>query len=562
MSETYARLGAALPPRQTPAGEAFRAEPRALRGWLDALPLANFGAAAAQVLDGLRRFNRQRLDPAQRLDALESLRPTILQLAETAERQIVGASFPLPAPKVELGEFALAFQDELSLGYRIALVESCAPSGAVGFLRSRAVALAALRALQHGHQHLARAYLLYRVPPQGVWQALHDVHRFAAAARLDDREIDGTSARTAYVEALLLALLNPYRYTQREQGQAAEFARVLAPHVELRERGGGKRDVLVQTDADRGPGYLAAERAGATAGVPALYLDRAFVFIDEQFARTPAGATATPFRQRGGSALALDNDLARRFVADLGAHATRGHARLGGGYRFDSVLGLHDLHYVLAGGEEFARFLRRAQDEPDEAERPGRAAVRVARVPVRVLDQGLGGYRLLWDRGGAQNARVRVGELVGLALPDAEPEAARDWLVGLVRWIRIDEHGAIDAGVELLARRALPVGLRAIATGDSRPAMRGVMLAPLDGGVEAGYDSLVASIELPRETTEVELVLPADEQGPPALSGIRHQRGLQLLEDTGLSRRFALPPRMVQGDAVPSADLQEASEAS
>ncbi|MFC4821126.1 hypothetical protein [Dokdonella ginsengisoli] len=561
MSETYLRLGAALPPRQIPGSDAFRAEPRALRNWLDALPLANFGAAAGQVLDGLRRLNRQRGDASQRLDALEAMRPTVVQLAEAADRQIVGASFPLPAPKVELGRSALAFQDELALGYRIALVELCAPSGAVGFLRSRAVALAALRALQHGHEHLARAYLLYRAPPQGVWQALHDVHRFAAAARLDDRELDGTTARAAYAEALLLALLNPYRYTQREQGEAAAFARVLAPYVELRERGGGARDVPVQTDVDRGPGYVAAERAGKTAGVPALYLDRAFVFIDEQFARTPQGALATPFRQRGGSALTLDNELARRFVADLGAHATRGHVRLGGGYRFDSVLGLHDLHFVLAGGEEFGRFLRRSLDEPGEPEHAGRtaAAPRVARVPVRVLDQGLGGYRLLWDRGGAQNARVRVGELVGLALPEPEAGVAQDWLVGVVRWIRIDEQGAIDAGVELLARRALPVGVRAPASGDARAPVRGLLLASLERGVEAGYDSLVASIELARDATQVELVLPADEQGPPAPPRSVRVDGLDVLEETGLCRRFALPAGAAEGAAVASPELDEAS---
>lgn len=540
MSETYLRLGASLPARQMPAGDAFRVEPRALRSWLDALPLANFGAAAGQILDGLRRLNRQRVDASQRLDALESLRPTIEQLAAAADRQIVGASFPLPAPKTELGEFALAFQAELALGYRVALVELCAPAGVVGFLRSRAVALAALRALQHGHQHLARAYLLYRAPPQGVWQALHDVHRFAAAARLDDREIDGATARSVYVEALLLALLNPYRHTQREQGEAAEFARVLAPYVELHGRGGGERDVPVQTDADRGPGYVAAERAGPAAGIPALRLDRAFDFVDEQFARTPPGARATPFRQRGGTALTLDNDLARRFVADLGAHVERGHVRLGGGYRFDSVLGLHDLHYVLAGGEEFGRFLRRAREEPAE-EREGRTGVAAARVPVRVLDQGLGGYRLLWERGGAHNARVRVGELVGLALPEADAGVAQDWLVGFVRWIRIDEHGAIDAGVELLARRALPAGLQAAATGDRRAPIRALLLAPMHGGVEAGYDALVASIELARDAADVDLILPADEQGMPAPPRSVRLGRLEVLEDTGTYRRFALP---------------------
>lgn len=558
MSEAYLRLGAALPPRKTPGTDAFRTEPRALRAWLDGLPLANVGAATAGVLHGLRRLNSQRVEAMPRLDALEALRPTVLQLAAAVDQQIVGASFPLPEAKAELGEFALAFQHELALGYRIALVELCAPAGVVGFLRGKSVALAALRAVQHGHEHLLRAYRLYRAPPQGVWQALHDVHRFAAAARLDDREIDGASVRATYLEALLLALMNPYRHTQRAQAEAAAFARLLAAYAELRERG-GVRDVLVQSGPDRGPGYVAEERPDATAGASMLHLDRVLAFVEEQFARAPAAALATPFRQRGGTALTLDNELARRFVADLGAHAARGHERLGGGYRLDSVLGLHDLHYVLAG-EDFGRFLQRAGGADDEAGqgRRGASAARATRVPVRVLDQSLGGYRLLWDRSGRQNARVRVGEPVGLALPESAADATQDWLVGVVRWIRIDEHGAVDAGVELLARRALPVAIRPLERERERAALRGVLLAPLQGGVAAGYGALLASTEFAGEAEEFELLRPEDEQGPPEPARVERMAGLAMVEDTGVCRRFALP---AHAPAVVGAGVSEPTDA-
>lgn len=535
LSEAYLRLEETLPQRGASTQEIFRVEPRALRAWLDGLPLANFQAATKEVLDGLRRLNAQPAEAAQRLEALESLRPTVLGLAAATEQQIVGASFPLPSSKIGLGEFALSLQEELALGYRIALVGLCAPIGTVGLLRGRTVALAGLRAVQHGQAHLAAAYLLYRVPPYDAWRVLHDVYRFVAEARLAEREVDEATARSAYVESLLMALMNPYRHTQREQADAAAFARVLAPYAELSELR-GEHDVPVQTGNDLGPGYLAEERVSTVPGAPFLRLERVLAYIDEQFEHVPAEARVVGFRLRGGTAFTLDAALARRLVADLGARMVRGYARLGGGYRLDCVLGLHDLHYVLAGSTDFERFLARARGEEEDVARAPRP---VARLSARVIDQGLGGYRLMWEGGSTQNARVRIGELIGLALPD--DEASSEWLVGRVRWIRIDERGAVDAGVQLLARRGLPAGVRDAAHGEDRAVMRGVLLASMQGGVEAGYDALLASIELGREAGEVDLVLPEDDGGMPAPARSLRVDGLRFSGETPAYRRFELP---------------------
>ena len=147
-------------------------------------------ASLFELFIGLRQINRMRIDAVQRLDALEILRHPVGQLAEQTDKQIVGASFPLPPQKFELGAIALEFQSELALGYRIALSELCAPSGTVPFMRSKQVTIAAVRALQHGGDHLSKAYLLYRTPPVGAWQSLHDVHRFIAMVRSDDRAVE------------------------------------------------------------------------------------------------------------------------------------------------------------------------------------------------------------------------------------------------------------------------------------------------------------------------------------------------------------------------------------
>ena len=78
---------------------------------------------------------------------------------------------------------------------------------------------------------------------------------------------------------------------------------------------------------------------------------------------------------------------------------------------------------------------------------------KVPRFTGKVLDQSLGGYRMAWAS--AEQARARVGELVGLNFGDEGEEQA--WMVGVMRWLRYEDDGSLSAGVELLSRRSSAV---------------------------------------------------------------------------------------------------------
>ena len=571
MNDRYRRLLRGTPERHAPTAGAFVTEARVLRSWVAALPLANFGATAKLLLDGLRQTNRTRIDAVQRLDALEILRNPVAQLAALTDKQIVGASFPLPPQKVELGALALEFQSELALGYRIALAELCAPAGNVPFMRAKQVALAGVRALQHGGEHLAKAYLLYRTPPAGVWQSLHDVYRFMTMARFDDRVVDdpllgsAVNARLAYGHALLLALANPYRYTQRELLEVIAFTRTVAPYCELRP-GSSAGDIAMNTDSDRGPGYLPEERGQGELEVLSIRMKPLLDVIESQIALLPPGARVATFRLRGGPAVQVDIELVRRLVDGWTATGERTHARLGGGYQLDTVLGLHDLHYVLAGNEDFESFLRRVRGQAislSESDRIASWAIsagesaRAKRQKARVLDQSLGGYRLLWERGsGGESVRARIGELVGLALPEPG-DATPDWMVGTIRWIRIDDEGRVDAGVELLSRRALPAGVRNTDEGGIQSSMRGLLLTSLRPD-ESDPTSLITPGLFERASSAIELSVPADLQGRPAPARTERVRGMGLIEATGIYLQFALPPFGAAGEPADEAGAERA----
>jgi hypothetical protein len=558
MTELHRRLLRDLPERRSPKSGDFNTEARAVRHWVSALPLANFSATARMLADALRAMNRLRVAPAERLEALEILRGTVTQLATLIDKQIVGSSFPLPPQRAEIGILAQEFQSELSLGYRMALHDFCAPHGSVPMLRGKQVALAAQRALAHGGARLQKAYLLYRTPPQGAWRGMHDTFRFVASLGLDNKAVDDVvlgasiSSRTAYAHALLLALANPYRYAQREMLEVIALTCTFAPYCELvQATDDGEVVHPVDVESDLGPGYLPEERTAVTDGVLSVKLGALLDYIESQIASLPPGIRLATFRMRGGPPLQVDIDLAQRLVDSWTSDGSRDQVRLPGGHVLDTVVGLHALHFVLAGNDDFDVFLRRVRGSSIQLSEQNTAAswvmgsteqLRAMPQAARVIDQSLGGYRVIWETGGQGSAvRAKVGELIGLSLPDCG-ESAPDWMVGVIRWMRIDDEGRVDAGIGLLARRSLAIGVNALdSTGNPMADRRGILLSPMQSEESAVYSSLLTPGLFERESDAIQLTLPADAHRWPSSACVVKVIGAGLMESAGAYLRFALP---------------------
>ena len=520
MSELFNRLTRDWPARHPPNRSDFATDGKSLRTWLSHLPLANPQATMRQLLEALMQMNRQRGDAQQRLDALELLRAPVEQLVASLDRQVRMESFPMPPAKMQIARTIQDFERELATGYAQALYDLCMPSGKVPFLKGKTAALAATRALQHQGNLLGKSYVLYHTPPPGVWQRIHDVFSVASVLRVDDKgaadpQLGGAemSPRHAYAHALLLALCNPYRYTQREMAELLALTRAWAPYCQIGGGHGGTAAFAVHTELDQGPGYVPEEREAATEGRLAVDVQPVRVVIEQQLRLLPAGSESVAFRVKGGPVMQARRHFVERVLRSWGGSAERGHARLSAGHALDTVIGLHGLHYVLAGNEDFDAFLRRVRGQAislseRDAVAPWASTGSEARPAIqraRVLDQSLGGYRLVWEKGDV--ARAKVGELVGLA-PAADDDEAQDWMVGVIRWIRIDDEEAVDAGVELLARRAQPVGVASFdPTGQARAAMRGILLLDQDGDQAL---TVLAPHPFDRAVHELELTRPAD----------------------------------------------------
>ncbi len=306
MSAIFQRLAQALPERHVPGKNSFATETKALRIWIEHLPLANPTATARLLINALHEMNQLQLDPAQRSSALEMLRGPCAQIVASLDRLIHGDIFPLPPQKQQMGELAKDFERELASGYSALVHDLCAPAGAVPFMRSKAVALALSRAIQHHGAHLYKAYLLYQMPPPGVWQTLHDLFRFAVAVRLDEKSVEDPlleaiqfSPRETYMHALLFALSNPYRFTQKENIEVYALTRIFAPYCELRQGRAPDGAIAVRVDRDDSLCYLPEEREVPAEGLWAFEISGLTRFLDGELALLPADVSSMQFRLKG-----------------------------------------------------------------------------------------------------------------------------------------------------------------------------------------------------------------------------------------------------------------------
>jgi hypothetical protein len=545
-----------LPERKAAGRDAFQTDPRQLKQWIAALPLANASATARQLYHAVRAINQQRMDPADRLASLEALRRPLSQVADTVDRQIVGSTFPLPPTKAQLGTIARDFQSEMAVGYRIALVDLTAPEGRVPFLRGKQVALAAVRAIAHLGAQMSKAYLLYATPPEGLWQQLHDLFRFAQLLQVDaktveDPELGGAdvSPRSSYQHALLLAISNPYRLAQKDIHEAHMVTRVWAPMCALRVGASSEHAYSIPVDEDRGPGYLPEERTSAAGALLSFDTSALEAELERQMNLVHGVSGPIGFRLKGSAAVSVEPTLIRRIMQSWAPLANRNHARLPAGHMLDTLVGLHAIHYYLAGQVDFEAFVRRACGPAIHLADKDRAASWIGQAldsgkpecfRARVLDQSLGGYRIEWEQG--ESVRARVGEIVAVAPVDDEDED-RDWMVGMVRWLRLAPTGRVDAGIELLARQARAAVLRALdGQGRPKPPVRAIRLEAAHHGTINGNEpqfSVVAPSVLERGALRYELAVAPDRWADSDEAETLELPGIAVLEQTGTYVRIA-----------------------
>ena len=188
--------------------------------WIEQITLTNV-QLTQQVLTGqLASLGAAQLSPQERLKILETLREPVHFVQGESAKRFAGKPLPLEPNESTAWNNTIGLWQEMSLNY-----QQCLKACREGDLAiAPHTALVAMRCLRVSGCILLDHFRIYRQPPGAVWHALHEVYAFCeghgfARIRVHDiftkRDPDSSCAES-YAQVLLTHLANPFALSVRQ----------------------------------------------------------------------------------------------------------------------------------------------------------------------------------------------------------------------------------------------------------------------------------------------------------------------------------------------------------
>ena len=483
-----------------PEGQSFDA--KATRAWLAALPTGDPLATAREMIRYLVAMNLIALPPGERIQSLESLRPSLEAVSGQLAEKAFGSTLPLSKRQREQLDLSTTTRVLMVQGYKLGLQSLGRGAWVQRLLDRQARGLAAHRTLTLLGEIILTSYRRYRPPLPHAWRELHGIYGYARRHRIHDRRIrdttDGGGSRRSctdvYKRLLLLAVSDPYGLPRDELDYllSALPAWAGACHLrQIRENQDPGTSILIDPTSDAPPWQPVDHRdAPRAAGwqldispLPKL-LSQLCVALEDRARRRAATAEETVQKQL---LTRLMHDWSDRPVRSAGPHQGRCEVEVVRGVGpavqalylalesktdADASRESHDVGPLSgelrrmgwqAGGQPvIQRYDYSDPKNPDhghgfktESLAAGRAVQRLEGCALR--DESASGCRLVHA---GQNGRcVSVGDLIGIRFKNGE-EIVERWRFGTVRWLRAGQAAGTEFGIRFIEGTSEPVSLK------------------------------------------------------------------------------------------------------
>lgn len=498
---------------------------RGLQDWLASLPKANLGETARLLYQAVRELNQLRTPPQNRLQLLELMRPDVYFICRQLERYLLNQPIVLNERPRKIASLCQALQNHLAAGYKM-ITARLAPQAKPEHLPLLSISLQ--RATHSLCSILVRATQLYSPPPEGLWLELHQLYTIAVEHGVQANQVrddlaygaPGLSVERSYIVALMLGSARCNQMRQQNIAQLAQALECWSEMVHLQDAQHPSSLLILSPRLDTPPCYrnmVQTEDLPHRLGIDTRILVKAI----QQYLAGNA-TTSSLIVPEGMSA-----DILRHVSSAWGSASERSFQRTPAQGNMRVCIGMTALHYYLAGQRQFGELLQRAENTlaatfklnngaPDvwsfafdaqpasdellpsdaiEFVPPSREAKQQPEAEeekayplheLRVINHSPGGYCLSWP--GDIPAQLQAGELLGL-----ENGGSNSWSVAVVRWVRQVRGSDPQLGVELIAPRAQPCGLRLLRKAEQASEYLRALLLP-----EVSVISQAATLIAPR----------------------------------------------------------------
>ena len=419
--------------------------------------------AAGTIGDALAAINRVSLSDSRRMEIAEKYYSTAVTLWPTLERHFARATHPLTGNALEAAKASLILAAELATAYKHLLAHEA--DKRILLTGNRLLVALIHRCLQCTARVLINSYLSYAPVPARTWHDAHAIYLFARSRKLHQSPIVSDSAEATperiYVQALLLALANPYGFLPGQLSLVMQYLQEYSHWAKLTDVAPvhrlAKAVAIVPVGHDFPP--FSANKGGHIDGSKLFLLTFDLAFqIQEQLRGLDAGGSAPSGIGTDAAAIAQYTSLLRRLLRQWAIPPARQFNRLPSRARVVMCAGLAAVWQYSRGTH-----------------------ANVANAPsglppmhsCQVINHTPAGYAL--RQIDASNAPLRIGDLIALRV-----EGRSALQVAMIRWFRNTLRGSgLEFGCELLTDT--PEAGAAHAEGaDSAPYLH-VVLLPDEG---------------------------------------------------------------------------------
>jgi hypothetical protein len=447
------------------------------KAWLDNVPLANVSAAQHLLIQQIQEFNLFPTAAGKRVAVMETLREAVNFVQIEQAKRFTNRAMPMADAESAVFEDTIELWEQMRLGY-VRCLEAAAHGDAA--LRPQA-GLIAQRVLAYSGLKMFHHYRAYRQVPAREWRALHEA--YAQAEALDvaeesvkdflNRDVHDTSARIAYVRAVLMGMCNPNELGQRQLTFVAYLLERWAEKAEMSRDAVDEGEVpplVIDLASDVCPERLAGG-APAEAAEP-RYLDA------RRLAKSLRNRVGLLRKGESPAKLALGEDCVQPSCEQLMVFLYRQWcqaraARAGERHRAaDPAKVCNDMaaiHYYVSG-----RVFRQPGEQKELTQRQRDELATFGRISTRdeddysqtqgftleawqLEDESAQGLKMV-RRAGTPGKRFSHGQLLAV-----QPGDTKNFMLGQVRWLMSAENGDLYAGVRLLP--GLPAAIAVRSTG-------------------------------------------------------------------------------------------------
>ena len=448
--------------------------------WLAALPLTQAASAHNEIQLQLDLLNHtSALSGIERFRIQEQLRESLAFVQSEMAKKYAGKSAPLDAAELAVWKKVIALWQTFTQAYQICLqsyqdneqaLHSFAPT-----LLQRIIRLTSQQMLEY--------FRVYQTIPEALWRQLHKTYALAESLGMEkitvkdplNRLVEGTRPETAYAQALLIDLADPYRLTSRQLDLMDRWLDKWAARINLLKK------PVVPThpdmklppqivDIDRATGIQLGTTFEASASVRHLDVSPLAATLVKRIKHLRKGGEPSDLdvgadcKQPGCEAL-----LYQLYQQWCEPQKPRAYERRAGGAKAQVSFSLAAIHFYCNGGKQYRQPGDRSHSdltwrEVEDFQMFGRVSSQTQKLQAsqtgyatenwHIQDESALGFRLAAD--GMHAARIALNQLVAIRHPQA-----KHFAIGQVSWVRFNEGGDLNVGIHAFPGIPMAVGIRA-----------------------------------------------------------------------------------------------------